>query len=120
MPNLLPRIILVLLCAGLGASVAQAESQCPLVTEQSKTEGVWRIPEEAFTEQSAKQELEKLNRLLGAEGLTVDSIAWETSFVRIEGWYLRRQALAAKGRGESGLFVSDFCDFLKNRAYARH
>lgn len=88
--------------------------------EQSKTEGAWRIPEEAFTEQSAKRELKKLNRLMGAEGLTVDSIAWETSFVYIEGWYLRRQALAAKGRGESGLFVSDFCDFLKSRAYVRH
>jgi hypothetical protein len=120
MPNLLPRIILGLLVAGLSASVAQAESLCPPTIEQSKAEGVWRIPEEAFTEQSAKRELKKLNRLLGAEGLTVDSIAWETSFVYIEGWYLRRQALAAKGRGESGFFVSDFCDFLTSRAYVRH
>lgn len=78
------------------------------------------IAEKAFTEQVAKRELQKLNKLLGPEGLTVDAIAWETSFVFIEGWYLKRQALEAKKRGDSPHTISDFCVFMKDRAYVRH
>jgi hypothetical protein len=120
MPNPLLRLSVVVLVAWLGVSVARAGPICPPVNAQDKSEGVWPIPEEAFTEQAAKRELKKLNRLLGAEGLTAESFTWESSFIIIEGWYLKRQALQAKKNGDGGLFVSDFCDFMKSRAYVRH
>lgn len=108
---------LVLACE---VSKANTERLCPTAAEQSMDDGEWKIPEEAFTEQAARRELRKLNRLLGANGLTTDSVAWETSFIVIEGWYLRRQALLAKRQGEPGVLVSDFCDFLKRKAFVRH
>ena len=120
MPSPLLRLSAVVLASWLGLSLAQAGPLCPAVAAQSKSEGQWPIPEAAFTEQAAKRELKKLNRLLGIDGLTAESVAWETSFVIIEGWYLRRQALEAKKHGEKGLFVSDFCDFMKSRAYVHH
>jgi hypothetical protein len=98
----------------------QAASLCPDVTARSTAEGRWPIPEDAFTKQSAERELRKLRRLLGPEGSSVDSIAWENSFVYLEGWYLKRQALDATKRGETKPFVVDFCNFVKNRAYVRH
>ena len=78
------------------------------------------IPEKAFTEQAAKRELRKLNKFLGADGLEADSVAWETSFVIIEGWYLKRQAIEAKKRGDTLLSDSEFCTFMRDRAYVRH
>lgn len=120
MPSPLLRLSVVILAAWLGVSVARAERLCPAVKAPEKSEARWAIPEEAFTGQAAKRELTKLNQLLGADGLTADSIAWENSFVLIEGWYLKRQALEAKKHGENGVPISDFCDFLKNRAYVHH
>ncbi len=78
------------------------------------------IPEKAFTEQAAKRELRKLNKLLGADGLEADSVAWETSFVIIEGWFLKRQALEAIKHGDTLLSDSEFCTFMGDRAYVRH
>ena len=78
------------------------------------------MPEEAFYELGARQELTILNRLLEPDGISVDSVAWKNSFVFIEGWLLKRQALEARRRGEDGHFVSDFCEFLKSRAYIHH
>ncbi len=78
------------------------------------------LPEAAFTEQTAQRELRKLERLLGPDGLLVDSVAWQTSFVYIEGWYLKRKALETKsGRGNPDA-IADFCDFMKGQAYVRH
>lgn len=119
MPSLL-QIPFTVLASCLWLSLAQAGQLCPVATPQSNSEGEWRIPEEAITEQAAKQELKKLKQLFGPSGLTAESVAWETSFVIIEGWYLKRQALEAKKRGEDGLPISDFCDFMKNSAYVRH
>jgi hypothetical protein len=58
--------------------------------------------------------------LLGPDGLTVDPPVWETSFVYLEGWYLKRQALEAKTRGGPAEAITNFCDFMKERAYVRH
>lgn len=119
-PDSLLRLLVVVLISWLGLSIAQAEPLCPTTIKQDKREGLWPLPEEAFYELLARQELTKLNRLLGPDGIVADSIAWENSFVFIEGWLLKRQALEAKARGEGGHFVSDFCEFLKNRAYIHH
>lgn len=104
----------------VGLSVAQAKPLCPAIAMQEKSEGQWSIPEDAFTAQAAMRELQKLNQLMGEDSLTADSITWETSFVIIEGWYLKRQALEARKRGDGGLFIADFCNFMKNRAYVHH
>jgi hypothetical protein len=114
------RVLLVLFATILVLSNVQAASLCPTAKAQGESEGAWPIPEEAFTKQAAERELQKLQRLLGPDGLFVDSIAWENSFVYLEGWYLKRQALEETKRGERGLFVSDFCAFMKKHAYVRH
>lgn len=117
MPNLLLRVSVAILAFWLGLSLAQAEPLCPTTVKQYKSEGLWPLPEEAFYELGARQALTKLNRLVDPEGISANSTAWENSFVFIEGWLLKRRALEAKKRGEDSLFVSDFCEFLKNRAY---
>ena len=122
MPNRLRQLIVILIAGGVGMSVAhaQTESLCPSVVHKDKSEGAMPISEKSFTEQAAKRELRKLNNLLGPDGLTVDAVVWETSFVFIEGWYLKRQALAAKKRGDTGISTSDFCTFMKERAFVHH
>lgn len=65
---------------------AQAEPLFPAISAQGKSDGEWPSSEQTFTEQAANRELKRLNRLLGAEGLTFESVAWETSFTIVEGW----------------------------------
>jgi hypothetical protein len=78
------------------------------------------IPEGDFTRQAAERELHRLQTLLGPDGLSVDPPVWETSFVYLEGWYLKRQALEAQKRGDASLEVKTFCEFLKERGHVRH
>ena len=104
----------------LSAALAQVQPLCPSPTVKKQSDGAMPIPETAFTEQAAKQEIKKLNKLFGPDGLSADSVAWETSFVMIEGWYLKRQALEAKKRGEIPVSSSEFCSFMKDRAFVRH
>lgn len=105
----------------LGAAFhAQASPICPAPPTPSGAEGDWRIPEEAFTEAVARDALAKLEQLLGPDGVAVDPGAWETHFVYLEGWYLKRQALEALSRGAPEPSVTDFCEFLRDRAYVRH
>src|SRR4051812_9961121 len=86
---------------------AQAQSLCQAPKSGNQSEGHMPIPEEAFTKQAADRELRKLRQLLGPDGLTIDAPVWETSFVYLEGWYLKRQALEAKKRGGPGYPVTD-------------
>ena len=122
MPSRLLQGIVFLVAIGLGVTSAQAqrETLCAAVANKDKSEGAMPISEKSFTEQAARRELRKLNKLLGPDGLTVDSVAWETSFVYIEGWYLKRQAIEAKKRGDTPSAISDFCTFLQDRAYVHH
>ncbi len=99
---------------------ANASPICPSSPPDPDQESGWRIPEEAFTEDAARDALAKLEHLLGPDGLLVDSGVWDTHFVYIEGWYLKRQALEAIARGEPRQFVSDFCEFMRERAFVRH
>jgi hypothetical protein len=99
---------------------AQAESLCPIPEADEGPETPWRISEDAFTESAAREALTKLEALLGPDGLVVDAVAWQTSFVYIEGWYLKRQAKEAKARGKPEPFLTDFCEFMRERAYVRH
>jgi hypothetical protein len=78
------------------------------------------IPESGFTEQAAKRELMTLQSLLGPDGLLADPPAWRTSFVYLEGWFLKRQALEAKKGVGPPYAVADFCAFMKDHAYVRH
>jgi hypothetical protein len=114
------RIIATLITASLVLSDAHAQVICPNVKPDRTSEGAMPIPEQAFTEQTAKREMRKLQDLLGPDGLLVDPPTWETSFVYLEGWYLKRQALEAIKRGGPAHAISDFCDFMKNRGYVRH
>ena len=99
---------------------ANAASICPDSPVSSDQEGVWRLAEDAFSEVAARDALAKLEALLGTDGLDADAVAWQTHFVYLEGWYLKRQAQQAMERGEPEPFVSDFCAFLRERAYVRH
>jgi hypothetical protein len=99
---------------------AYGQALCAQVRPDHKSEGAMPLPEKAFTQQAAERELQKLRSLMGPDGLAVDPPVWETSFVYLEGWYLKRQALEAKKRGETGGPISDFCAFMKERAYVRH
>ena len=115
------RLHLIAILVALTTTVAAgAESLCPLPPHDKGQEESWRIPEQAFTEAAARDELAKPEALLGPDGLAVDPVAWETSFVYIEGWYLKRMAQAATQRGEPEPFLSDFCAFMRDRAYVRH
>ena len=113
------RIIAVLVTLN-ATFVAHATPLCPVPPADDSSEAPWRISEETFTESAARQELTKLEALLGPAGLAVDAVAWATSFVYIEGWYLKRQAQEAIARGEPEPFLSDFCEFMRERAYVRH
>ena len=112
--------LITILEALTSAVAASAEPLCSLPLEGGGQEGSWRIPEQAFTEEAARTELTKLEALLGPDGEAVDSVAWETSFIYIEGWYLKRMAQAAIQRSEPEPFLSDFCSFMRDRAYVRH
>ena len=112
--------LIAILLALTTAVTAGAESLCPIPSDDENQEGSWRLPEQAFTEAAARDELAKLEALLGPDGLAVDPVAWETSFVYIEGWYFKRMAQAAVQRGEPEPFLSDFCEFMRDRAYVRH
>jgi hypothetical protein len=114
------RLIVTLIAASLVLADAHAQVICPSVKPERTSEGAMPIPEQAFTKQAAERELRKLQDLLGPNGLSVDPPTWETSFVYLEGWYLKRQALEAMKRGGPAHAVSDFCDFMKKRAYVRH
>lgn len=78
------------------------------------------IAEAAFTKQAAERELVRLKSLMGPDGLAVDPPVWETSFVYLEGWYLRHKALDAKAGRGSPVAIDDFCTFMKERAHVRH
>lgn len=78
------------------------------------------ISEKAFTKRAAEEELQKLRKFLGPDGVTADAAVWETSFVYLEGWYLKRQALEAKKTRQEPQTIEAFCSFLKDRAYVRH
>jgi hypothetical protein len=99
---------------------ARAADICPAPATTSSSGGFWSIPEAAFTESAAREALVKLEDLLGPNGAIADAIAWQNAFVLLEGWYLRRQALEAIERSQPEPFVSDFCMFLRERAYVRH
>jgi hypothetical protein len=114
------RRLLISVAVVLVASQVHGQTLCPDVKANRSAEGAMPISEASFTRQAAERELTKLRSLLGPDGLLVDSGVWETSFVYIEGWYLKRQALAAKKSGEPPYAVSDFCTFMKERAYVRH
>jgi hypothetical protein len=120
MPKSLVNSLITFLLPILAFPVAGAPTLCVPVATQEISEGLWPIPEDAFTEERARNEIEKLKRLLDPDGVEVDSVAWETSFVYIEGWYLKRQAIEAKKRSDNGLLLSDFCTFIKERAYVHH
>jgi hypothetical protein len=113
------RHIAVLVTFGFAAA-ANAASICPDMSANSDQEGQWRLSEDAFSEASARDALAKLEALLGSDGLESDAVAWQTSFIYLEGWYLKRQAQNAIKRGQPEPFVSDFCAFLRDRAYVRH
>lgn len=104
---------------GIGGFVLPGIVMAGLCKEPSAPDA-WRIPASAFTAAAATRELEKLKGLLGPNGVVVDAVAWETSFVYIEGWLLKRQALEAVKRGEPDPYVADFCLFLAERAYVHH
>lgn len=76
-----------------------------------RSEGAMPIPQKAFTKQAAERKLQRLGTLLSPDGLAVDPLVWETSFVYLEGWYLRRQALEAKKGSGPAQAVDDFCTF---------
>jgi hypothetical protein len=114
------RLILTLAAAALVLSDVHAQSLCPSIKPGRASEGAMPIPEGAFTKQAAERELRKLESLLGPDGLLVDPPAWRTSFVYLEGWYLKRQALEAKKGGGPPYAIADFCYFMKNQAYVRH
>src|SRR5205809_7904865 len=105
------RVALALVAAALVLSDVHAQTLCPSTKPGRASEGAMPIPEGAFTKQAAERELRKLEGLLGPDGLLVDPPAWRTSFVYLEGWYLKRQALEAKDRGGPPYAVADFCDF---------
>ena len=119
-PNVIRLRLIGILVALNAAIAAGAEPLCPLPPDDNGKEGSWRISEEAFTETAARNELVKLEALLGPDGLAVDPVAWESSFIYLEGWYLKRMAQAALQRGEPEPFLSDFCAFVRDRAYVRH
>jgi hypothetical protein len=86
---------------------------------RAKAEGSMPIPESAFNERAARRELKKLQTLLASDAVSADAVAWETSFVYLEGWYLKRRALLPTNIRPAQA-VSDFCDFLRERAYVHH
>ena len=114
------RALLTLIAAALLVPSAFGQSLCPKVKSDRSSEGAMPIPEKAFTKQAAERELQRLRTLLGPDGLAVDPPVWETSFVYLEGWYLKRQALEAKKGTGPAQAVDDFCTFMKERAHVRH
>jgi hypothetical protein len=118
--GLMLRTVLMLVVTALVSPNAFAQSLCAHVKPDRTSEGAMPIPEKAFTEQAAKRELQKLQSLLGPDGLAVDPPVWETSFVYLEGWFLKRQALEAKNGAGPALAITDFCAFMKDKAYVRH
>ena len=99
---------------------AYADTICAAAPPLSSQEGFLPLDEDAFTESAARQAHAKLQNLLGPDGLIADAVSWQTSFVYLEGWYLKRQAESAIERGQPEPFVSDFCTFLRKSAYVRH
>ena len=118
--GLMSRPLALFMAAMLVVPNATAQILCAHVKPDSTSEGAMPIPEKAFTRQAAERELGKLRSLLGPDGLAVDPPVWETSFVYLEGWYLKRQALEAKKGGGPAEAITIFCDFMKERAYVRH
>jgi hypothetical protein len=114
------RAVLTFVAASLVLSDVHAQSLCPSIKPGRASEGAMPIPESEFTKQAAERELRKLEGLLGPDGLLVDPPVWRTSFVYLEGWYLKRQALEAKNRGGPPHAIADFCDFMRKQAYVRH
>lgn len=92
-PKSLAHLLNACLLSGVFGTVEAANSLCPEASASQHAEGNFRIAERAFTEHMARRELDKLNRLLGPDGIEADPIAWETAFVYIESWYLKRQAV---------------------------
>jgi hypothetical protein len=114
------RALVMLAAAVIMIPNALGQTLCANVKPDRTSEGSMSIPEKAFTRQAAERELQKLRTLLGPDGLVVDPPTWETSFVYLEGWYLKRQALEAKRAVGSSQPVDDFCAFIKEKAYVRH
>src|SRR5580765_3429364 len=109
--------VLTFVAAAVALCDVHAQSLCPQIKPGARSEGAMPLPEAAFTEQTARRELRKLEGLMGPDGLLVDSVAWQTSFVYIEGWYLKRQALETKSGRANPEAITDFCEFMKNQAY---
>ena len=109
--------VLVTLVAAIPANAA---SICPGSPVADQQEGDWRLTEDAFSEAAARDALKKLEALLGIDGIEADAVAWQTHFVYLEGWYLKRHAQRAMESGQPEPFVSDFCAFLRDRAFVRH
>lgn len=114
------RALIALVAAAVVCHQAHAQPLCPHVKRDHQSEGSMPIPESGFTKQAAERELKRLQNLLGPDGLVVDPPAWETSFVFLEGWFLKRQALEAQKQNPSAFEVKSFCEFLQERGHVRH
>jgi hypothetical protein len=80
---------------------------CPKV--ESRSEGHWPLPAEAFTLERYKKAIEHLNGIVKVNAEGRDYINVENELMYIEGFML-------KLHNETTMF----CEFIKNEAYVRH
>lgn len=106
--------LIMLLCMPV---VGAAADLCP---QPPHVEGRRWIAESAITEARANEEMARLQAILAAGPNSADSEAWQSAFVYVQGWLLKRDALDAQRRRSPGASVADFCDFMKTEAYVRH
>ena len=91
-------------------------SICPKQTNELRN----RIKEREFTVYKAEKQLKELGEVFKGDIIVAPEFI-ETSFIILEGAYLRKVAIDAKG--DKGRYVyakNEFCEFLSKRAYLVH
>ena len=116
------RVTLLLFISVFSFSVFAEELICQPI--ESKGEGHWPIPEQAFTIDRASKELDNLKTLLDKQILGIDDFESlkHNTYVYVEG-YLRKKLIHELEAAESSsvnLAKKQFCEFLKAKAYVMH
>ena len=107
------KIIITLLLITLSSAVFSEETLCKRV--ESKGEGHWPLPENAFTKERANKALKTLGKFTKNGSMGTDYVKVENELMFIKG-YMLKTFLDPKDK----VMLKEYCTFIETEAYVKH
>ena len=114
--------LIIIFLSIMNVSFANENLVCQSV--ESKGEGHWPIPEEAFTKENSLKEINKLKAMLNTKAIYIEDMESikHNAFVIFEGYILKKRIIELQAENSDSVAMAkrEFCNFLKIKAYTSH